>query len=213
MTNKPAAPPLPRPLQPPPTPPPPRPTPSSNPFANRLGARAEWQMMPLADKMVCFDLNAPGQLMNDLLGLPSDEEITIERIIQTLDADKSLVEKLKTQLDAVWESYDLHGALMVYTWRDDLKQSLNQRLIAIKQPPIYLRALDPLLILNVLARSRTSLLLASAPLALERPFLSRALGTDDPRLLELVKLTGYVEEALFEPPPPPPEDPDEDETP
>jgi hypothetical protein len=170
-------------------------------------------MMPLTDKMVCFDLNAPGQLMNDLLGLPSDEEITIERIIQTLDADKSLVEKLKTQLDAVWESYDLHGALMVYTWRDDLKQSLNQRLIAIKQPPIYLRALDPLLILNVLARSRTSLLLASAPLALERPFLSRALGTDDPRLLELVKLTGYVEEALFEPPPPPPEDPDEDETP
>lgn len=211
MTNKPAAPPLPRPLQPPP--PPPRPAANPNPFTNRLGARAEWQMMPLADTLVCFDLNAPGQVLNDLLGLPRDEEVTIDRILQTLDADKALAERLKTQLDAVWERYDLRGALLVYTWRDELKQSVNQRLIAVRQPPIYLRALDPLLILNVLARSRTTLLLAGAPLALERPFLSRALASDDSRLLELVKQTGYLEEALFEPPPPPPEELDEDETP
>jgi hypothetical protein len=170
-------------------------------------------MMPLADTMVCFDLNAPGQVMNNLLGLPEEDEISIERIIQTLDGDKSLVERLKTQLDAVWESYNLRGALLVYTWRDDLKNAINLRLNAIKQPPLYLRALDPLLILNVLARSRTTLLLSGAPLALERPFLSRALASDDSRLLELVRLTGYVEEALFEPPPPPPEEPDEDETP
>ncbi len=43
------------------------------------------------------------------------------------------------------------------------------------------------LVLNVLARTRSQLLLASAPLALERAFLERELASDDPRLIALAR--------------------------
>lgn len=57
-----------------------------------------------------------------------------------------------------------------------------------------LRSIDLALIFNVLARTRSQILLAETPLALEPAFLGLSLVTDDPRLVALVRATGCIEE-------------------
>jgi len=67
-------------------------------------------------------------------------------------------------------------------------------------PPSYvrhecLRAIDPALVLNVLARARGQVLVGNTALALETAFLERSYIADDHRLIALVRATGYVSEA------------------
>jgi hypothetical protein len=50
--------------------------------------------------------------------------------------------------------------------------------------------------LNVLARSRSQVLLTRAPLVFSQQYLNRSMMTDDPRLVALVKATGYLEEEM-----------------
>ncbi|HEX2622820.1 MAG TPA: hypothetical protein VHL11_21825, partial [Phototrophicaceae bacterium] len=59
-----------------------------------------------------------------------------------------------------------------------------------------LRAIDLHLVLNVLARSRSQVLLTRAPLVFSQQYLNRSMMTDDPRLVALVKATGYLEEEM-----------------
>jgi hypothetical protein len=47
--------------------------------------------------------------------------------------------------------------------------------------------------LNVLARARSQILLATSPPDLERPFLERDLAADDPRLIALACSTACAE--------------------
>ncbi|MBW2397113.1 MAG: hypothetical protein JRG95_22925 [Deltaproteobacteria bacterium] len=56
--------------------------------------------------------------------------------------------------------------------------------------PKILEATDEAFVVNVLARTRSGLLLGDAPLSLERGYLTRELATDDPRLVELARQTG-----------------------
>lgn len=58
-----------------------------------------------------------------------------------------------------------------------------------------LRAIDPAVVLNVLARARGQVLVENTALALETAFLERSYITDDPRVIALVRATGYVSEA------------------
>jgi hypothetical protein len=61
--------------------------------------------------------------------------------------------------------------------------------IAAPEPP-PLDAADPLLVLNVLGRTRGPVLIARAPLALEPAFLERELISRDARLLALARGEG-----------------------
>jgi hypothetical protein len=56
-----------------------------------------------------------------------------------------------------------------------------------------LQATNLLLVVNVLARTRGSVLLADADLALEAPFLARELASDDPRLVSWARETGAAQ--------------------
>jgi hypothetical protein len=64
-------------------------------------------------------------------------------------------------------------------------------------PPAFdtLRSMDLMLALNVLARSRSQLLLANAPLVFSQQYLNRSLVIDDPRLIALAQATGSIKDA------------------
>jgi hypothetical protein len=172
---------------------------------NQMNARAVWEMLALTDTVIQFDIHALGKPLYDRIGIEMPEDTSdAEAVITALVSDKSLHEPLKARLDEAWESYQMCGAILVYNWREEVKQVMNMRLLAIRESPRFVRALDSLLVLNVLARARSSLLLATAPLALERPFLTRTLASDDPRLQKLVSVSHYIELPFFEPPPEPP---------
>ena len=132
----------------------------------------------------------------------------VKTLISALEKDKSLTESLKAQLHEYWDQIQLTGAVHVYDWREEVKESAVRRLNAVKAPPNYVRASDPLLVLNVLARARSYLLISSAALALDRPFLERVVMTDDPRLLSFGK--SDFNSAPLIPPPPPTDDVFED---
>jgi hypothetical protein len=64
----------------------------------------------------------------------------------------------------------------------------------VKQDSAHLlRAIDVGLTLNILGRTRIQLLLGGGELLLDARQLQRALITDDPRLVQLAKATGYIE--------------------
>ncbi len=177
--------------RPPPTPPSPG---GLGGLASRFGSRVSGAVLPAVDELVCFDLSLlpPDQSVLDL----GSGETALDDLLTRIEADKAFEQELKDRLDEAWTSYHLRGALLVYVWREDVRDCLATRLSATKRPMDYLRATDPLLTLNVLARARTSLLLAAAPLALERPFLERVLACDDPRLLALARSSGVTVEKL-----------------
>ena len=168
-------------------------------LSGRFGAKVNWTLVPALDEIVCFDvsaLDAQGLQALDITPASTTDTDPLVDILSVIEKDSAAAEKLKAQLDESWDSYQLHGALLVYLWREDLREGMAARLNALKRPAIYMRASDPLLILNVLVRARTSLLLANAPLALERTFLERVVASDDPRLIALVRSSGFTEERL-----------------
>lgn len=155
---------------------------------------------PLEGAIVRFDLKGLGAPLWRLLGVKGSEDER-EAAIQLIEADEQFRANLAAKLDAAWQEYDLRGAMLVYPWHEGLRQAVATRTIDgfPGSAPAYLHALDPLLVLNVLARARSQILMANSPPDLERPFLERSLAADDPRLIALACATACAE-ALFEQP-------------
>jgi hypothetical protein len=164
-------------------------------LSSRFGAKVNWSIVPAVDEIVCFDLSI---LSADVLRSLDINLRTnpVADVLSALEADPVFEQAFKDRLDESWDGYKLIGATLVYVWREDLREGMAARLNALKLPPVYLRATDPQVVLNLLARARSSLLLANAPLALERSFLERVLASDDLRLIQLVRATGFTEERL-----------------
>jgi hypothetical protein len=171
------------------TPIPPAPKPPTPSFASALSSRAaasqRHEFVPLHDRVIRFDL-AP--LLNafiddQALAVARGAELTPETVVRLFEADRAKVSALRARLDAEWDAFGMKGAALVYNWIDDVRSSIAARLTAIEQPSEVLVAQDLMVVLNVLARSRGTILLANAPLALERSFLTRSLATDDPRFI------------------------------
>lgn len=186
---------------------------------NRFGpARLSWEITPVADVMIRFDLTGLGDPFHRLLNYPLNLEYgDPNNVIKALESRVEGVEQIEALLDQAWQQYDLRGALMVFPWSPDLKRAIAARpTVDIEQPenkddssddehtesappverkPVGLfRAMDMLLVMNVLSRARSQLLLADAPAALEGRYLDRSLVTDDPRLVALAMATGCIEE-------------------
>jgi hypothetical protein len=168
-------------------------------LASRFGSKVNGAVLPAVDEVVCFDFAALTPSALEALDI-QPPTAALENVLKAIEGDKAFEQRLKDRLDEAWTGYHLRGAMLVYLWRDDVRDCLATRLSAVKKPLTYLRATDPLLTLNVLARARTSLLLATAPLALERPFLERALACDDPRLIALARSSGVTIEKLSDEP-------------
>lgn len=185
---------------------------------NRFGpARLNWEITPVTDTLIRFDLTGLGDPFHRLLGEPLN--LTYgdpNNVIKALESRAPGVAEIEALLDQVWAQYVIRGAILVYPWSPDLKRAIVARpTVDIEQPekkddeddeqkesaPIVerkgvsvFRSMDMLLVMNVLARARSQLLLANAPAALESRYLDRSLVTDDPRLVALAMATGCIEE-------------------
>jgi hypothetical protein len=237
---------LPRPNTPatPPSPTPPqRPGLPNNLFGGRAPGRVTWEIVPLQDGVVRFELGHIGVAIFELAGLPypdpdplvqpsppappptgeggqenikqklgtlkppqppppSPSALIAHAFVTALNAQPEVEARLKEILDAAWESYGMVGAALIHGWRIEAREAYATRLAAVNLPPNYLRASDPVFVLNVLARARSTVLLSNAPLALERGFLERSLFCDDARIVALAQALGTPEAPLVEPPPP-----------
>lgn len=188
------------------------PTPPSRPggLLSRVGSRLDWRILPVTEVIVHFTLDGLGDPFHRILGKRLMVDFgKRDAIVKVFEAGGADVDEIVSRLDIAWQEYAFSGALMLYPWSDNLPQVMAGRLPAGKdddedirysednrQPPTLLRAVDPLLVLNVLGRARANILLPETPLVLEKSYLNLSLMADDPRLIALVQATGYVEESL-----------------
>lgn len=211
----------------PPTPPsnvPPRPPSGLFGATGRPNSRVTWEIIPTSDVVARIELPPIGAAVMAYVGIsyptiPDDDALTAEEndimrrtlekmlpnqtamiLSEALDKDAALESDLRERLDAAWEAWGFSGAALVHTWSEKARVAYVTRLQAIGQPTVALRPTDPALVLNLLARARSTVLIAHAPPALERAFLERPIYSDDPRLVALVQATGYEEVPLVEPP-------------
>jgi hypothetical protein len=167
-----------------------------------------WRIVPVVNELVRFDLNGLGDPFHRLLGRPLQVEMgTPENAVDVMETGGDAVEAIVEKLERAWESYNLTGAMLVYTWRKELRQVFAGRVPTEDEgadeehfddekrtPPVVLRAVDLLLVMNVLARTRARILLPTTPPAMQKEFLLQSLYSDDPRLVGLAKATGCFEE-------------------
>ena len=176
----------------------------------RFGAnRANWRMVSVTNVIVRFDLDGLGDPFHRLLGTPLTAEYgDYQQAIKAIEARGPLVNELEAVLENAWQEYKLLGAVLFYPWLKELPQAMVGRVSESDEedeeyedekpsPPVFLRALDLRLVMNVLARTRSNILLSRAPLGLEQQYLGQSLFTDDSRLVLLARATGCIEEAVL----------------
>jgi hypothetical protein len=91
--------------------------------------------------------------------------------------------KLRAELDALWKDFGLCGAALLFQGILRLPPQLEIGGLRAAAPTRRLAATSRLLAANVLGRTRGHLLLPGMPLDLRDGFLSRAVWSDDPRLV------------------------------
>lgn len=199
---------------------PPRPANSPAPAAppgQRLGGlprfgpnKTHWRIVPVTDSVVRFDLRGLGDPFHRLLGKPLDVRLAdAEAAIKAIETGGEYLNDLEMLLETAWQEYNLHGAVLLYPWRKELPHVMVGRVVTGDDTddeeyeddkpaaPVFLRALDMCLVMNILARTRSNILLSRAPLGLEYQYLGQSLFTDDPRLVTLARATGCIEEPLM----------------
>lgn len=200
--------------QPAPAPQPPAPAPQAKPsgsLLSRVPSKTHWRTVAVRPYLVRFDLNGLGDPFYRLLGKKLHPGFgDLAATIKAIEGQAEGVPEIVERLELAWGDYALRGAVVLYSWRKDSGAALQGRIPVATEndaeelydddkptPPTVWRALDFLLVLNVLARTRVNILLPDAPLALEAQYLNRSLFTDDPRLIALAQATGCIEDVSF----------------
>lgn len=170
-------------------------------------------IIPTHKEAAVFTMKALGDPFYRLLSYPINTEYgDVNKLVDTLTAGGERVEQLKGALDDIWHGYALNGAALVSIFNPNIWNSMTHPILMPDETPDWLqddneekeparptkrvatfRVLDPGLALNVLARARSQLLLANAPLIFDGRYLLRQLISDDPRLVALAKATGAME--------------------
>jgi hypothetical protein len=185
--------------------------------------RLTWTVSSLTQTAVRFQLNGLGDPFHRLLGTPLNVEYGNPlKVLEALQKDADLRDRLEACLNDSWAKYDFKGAALIYGWDVAIAQAFTQPTQPVIPPKVKndddddsdadeelpdwlanppkqkaaecLRAIDLGLVLNVLARVRSVVLVADTPLALEAGFLDATLLTDDPRMVALARATGCIEE-------------------
>jgi hypothetical protein len=194
-----------------PSTPPPAPRPSS--LGTRLPTRMDWRVVAVSPTYVRFDLDGLGDPFYRLLGKRLVVDFgNPEAVMKAIEGGGEDVQEIAARLDAAWEEYNLGGAILLYRWTKDMRYVLSGQIPPDqdelddeeaqpsyyeddkRKPPTILRAMDMLLVMNVLARARSNILLSASPLALEGEYLRQSYIADDSRLVALAQATGCVEE-------------------
>ncbi len=172
----------------------------------------EYALLPLHKVAVRFELKGLGDPFYRLLGHEVNPEHSDSRlVVRKLEQGGADVDAMRDLMNSAWEKYGLKGALMVYAMEaENLVKQLNAPSFMPKKdlfeddddnekkddPPKpavkVLRAIDIMLVLNVLARARTQVLLATSPVMFNQHYLNRAIVSDDPRLVALAMATGVI---------------------
>lgn len=191
-----------------------QPQPASR-FGSRFGAaklQVSDTLMPTRKTVVHFELNGLGDPFYHLM----DHELNptmgdSKEVTKTLEQGGENIKKLMEILDHGWEKLGFEGAALVYIYNKNIWDQASSTSLRPKnednlfddiegeeekkpETPTYeaIRAINLQIVLNVLARARTQLLLAKAPLIFNQQYLNRTLISDDPRLVQIVKATGYM---------------------
>jgi hypothetical protein len=200
-----------------PSAPPPPPSRPPGSLGGRLPTRMDWRIIPVVTQLVRFDLDGLGDPFYRLLG----KRLVVDfgdpsAVGKAMEAGGADVDEIAARLDAAWADYsNLDGAILLYRWNKDLGYTLAGQMPPDEdefdegdsspsfydddkpKAPTILRALDMLLVMNVLARTRSNILLKPSPLALDSETMRQSFYSDDPRLLALVHATGCIEEAVL----------------
>lgn len=206
------------------TPPKPPVPPRFGGLGSRFGATIDFEIRPVAPTFVRFDLTGLGDPFHRILGENLNLDMAEPpAVAQALAEDGHLMQTLTEHLEAAWGKYKLTGALLIYPWEDTIRQVIGMKASPSQNSssdegeyddddddsskkhdppketrtvPVCLRAIDHVLVMNVLGRTRSGILLAQAPLSLDEGFLTRSLISDDPRLVALARATGCLEEKI-----------------
>jgi hypothetical protein len=193
-------------------------------LTNRLNANrtaTNWTITAHSKVSVRFDLRGLGDPFHRLLQTELNLEYgDVAQVSKRLAEDNDVQHQLSQLLDKAWASYGIKGAILLYPSNDSVKKAYTQ--VALPQPlpqpkangedddefgantapqpvkfvkPTCLRAIDLLLVMNVLARARAFILASDTGLALESGFLQESYICDDPRLVRLAQATGTIEES------------------
>jgi hypothetical protein len=183
----------------------PAPPATSSRFGSGLGgsrfgpSRTTWEILPVSGLIVRFSLDGLGGSLQRIIGDKAPANMgSYDSLLHSIEKNRESMKALTSNLNAAWESFELKGAMLIYPWEDERKQVILSQAHTSGTRALCLRAIDPLLVLNVLARARTNLLQPRAPLALEASYIERSLFADDSRLIKLAQLTGYIEEIIPE---------------
>lgn len=192
---------------------PPAPTPPPSPFRSApIRDTVEYALLPLRGLAVRFELKGLGDPFYRLLGHDVNAENSDSRlVVRKLEQGGADVKSIQALLDGAWEKYAFKGAAMIYVIENEaLIKQLNAPSFMPKkdifeddddsdkkdEPPKpavkVLRAIDMVLVLNVLGRARTQVLIGSSPMMFNQHYLNRAIVTDDPRLVALAMATGVI---------------------
>lgn len=184
----------------------------------------QWTVMPLAPAAVHISMSGLGDPFQRLLGHPLNTKMgTLANVVAALQGDQSLHDALSKVLDEAWASYQFEGAALLFPADDEVRKpyaSDIHPLLPQPQPqdnnnnkddedenateaPVVeqftlqletLRAIDLAFVLNILARTRSHVVVANTPLALESAFLQQTFVCEDPRIVAIAKATGAIEE-------------------
>jgi hypothetical protein len=148
-----------------------RTTPVLHNMSSRPRTMVDVRVAPVDGRLVSFALDHMASQLNRFVG--GRTRATVRSTLATYACSGDLA-ALAARLDHVWAARRLRGAVLFYEGPlpgPDLRPT---------------PCLDPLVVLNVLARARGNLLLPDAPLVLQPRALDRSLVTDDPRLTSLL---------------------------
>lgn len=156
-------------------------------MSSRPSTQVAWRVAPLGEAVVRFDLDGLAAGVARLAGIRRRRHDGASAFAVAGS------DRLAPELDAQWAALGLRGAALVYA---PPPYTVGTGSVACPTGPTgkRLRATDPALVLNVLARTRANLLLPATPLMLEPSALDRAICSDDPRLVGFAHATGLTEE-------------------
>jgi hypothetical protein len=135
----------------------------------------QWQILPIKPVLVRFRMSLA--VRSRISNLLKEEELSLDQIEQNSS-------RLIPILEGFWNNQALKGAILISPWISGGNKLPEGQSGGNSEGRVFL-SLEPLLVLNVLCRSRAGLLLPNLPLAIEIPFLKRDLVTADQRLIQL----------------------------
>jgi hypothetical protein len=142
----------------------------------------QWQVLPITPVSVRFSMNE--EVKRRVSALLKAGELSLEEIEEN---SSSLI----PILEGFWMKQPLNGAVLFSPWKEETGEKPFTSGAGENSDSRLILAVEPLLVLNVLCRSRAGLLLPNLPLSLEVPFLKRDLVTADQRLILLANKEMY----------------------